>query len=73
MRLINPVYVQPPGPLAAIKAEIDAWFAANSNVQSVTFDQFRNHFANNGFPGAVDWTDGQIHGQLIEWGYEVAE
>lgn len=73
MRLINPVYAPPQGPLAAIKTEIDAWFAANSGVQFVTFDQLRGHFANNGYPGAVGWTDGEVHGQLIDWGYEVAE
>ena len=70
-KLMNPNYVPPALPIDAAKTQIDAWFAANDGVESVTFDQLRNYFKNNGFPNAGEWSDGQIDQCLREWGYSV--
>ena len=72
MRVKNPNYQEPAGPLDAIKAEIDNWFAGNASIETVTLSQLRTYFAANGHPSAPGWTDGQIHQQLTDWGYEVA-
>jgi hypothetical protein len=68
MRLMNPVYVAPVGPLATFKAQIDAYFANNPGVESVTFDQLRAFFGKT----AAQWPDGAVHMQLLAWGYQVA-
>lgn len=73
MRILNPVYTPPAGPLDGVKAQLDAWFAANPDKQSVSFDQLRAFFVANGKPGAAAWTDGAIHAQLLAWGFEVSE
>ncbi|MBL4837152.1 MAG: hypothetical protein JKY34_06195 [Kordiimonadaceae bacterium] len=72
MRIKNPNFIDPAGPLDAIKNEVDTWFAGNTAIESITFDQMRTYFAANGHPSADSWTDGQIHQQLTDWGYEVS-
>lgn len=70
-KLINPSYQQPSLGIDAAQQAIADWFTANPGTESVTFDQLRNYFKNNGFPGADQWADGQIDQRLREWGYTV--
>lgn len=72
MRIINPVYTPPAGPLDGLKVQMETWFAENPDKQAVTFEQLRAFFAARGTPGAMAWTDGAIHAQLLAWGFEVS-
>lgn len=67
MKLLNPNYDEPPGSLAGVKSQIDAFFLANVSTKFVTFDQLRDAFNKS----KTQWPDGVIHQQLIKWGYTV--
>lgn len=42
MRIYNPNFVQPkPAKLVTLRAKLDAWFAANPSIQSVTVSELR--------------------------------
>jgi hypothetical protein len=69
MRVLNPNYTKPANPMSTKKAAIDSWFAANTNVVSITFDQIRTALNQT----AAQLPDGAIHEQLNAWGYSVSE
>ena len=68
MKVINPNYTAPASPLDAKQQALLDWFAANPNVESVTFDQIRANFGKT----EQQWPDGTIHAKLIDMGLQVA-
>lgn len=53
--------------MKAKEADLRAWFAANTDKESVTFDQIRAKYNKT----ANQWPDGLIHQKLKEFGFEV--
>jgi len=71
MRVKNPDFIETESTesaeMTAKEADIRAWFAANTDKESVSFDQIRSKYNKT----VAKWSDGVIHQKLVEWGFDV--